>query len=262
MIDTKGIFSILQLLYAVSDPTLRKGELETFVSIAKKKWIDLNNDGKEDFTALINQNCTSDPVELFLLCSLGDGFVAQTLRTERARMDSTVLDLNGDGVYELCLNESILGDTPHVLVVYWVNVHAWNGQAYVKSNEQFVESFYRRRYLSQLSERLHDAGKRLNWGESRPTIVSVLEDCRTALARVSALQNPEKRQDSLTDRHHLIEPEKVHRDLSQISEQIAHAQELLRSGEEHEVITSVLEKSHKALNSVSTLPNEGTRITE
>ena len=78
-IDTKGIFSILQLLYAVSDPTLRKGELETFVSIAEMKRVDLNGDGKGDFTALVNHRGTSDPVELFLLCSVGNGVVAQTL---------------------------------------------------------------------------------------------------------------------------------------------------------------------------------------
>lgn len=253
-VDTMGgkeVFSMLYMLHALRDPTLKKGELETFVSIADMQRIDLNGDGKKDFAALLNYRGTSDPVELFLLYSVENGVVVQTFPTERAMMNTTVLDLDGDGIYEICLNESILGNTPHVLVVYWVNVYSWNGQTYVKSNEQAFESFYMHRYLPQISERLHDLEKRLDWGESRKTILSVLEDCRTALEKISSMSTTETFQKHLPTLRETVDLESVRNNLSSISSQLVRTQELLRQNAQNEEITSVLQASQKLLQQMS-----------
>jgi hypothetical protein len=251
-IDYEEVLSILHVLYTESDPTLKKDELKTFVSIADMKRIDLNSDGKEDLVALINHRGMSDPVEVFLLCSVENKFVAQTLSTERATLDTTILDLNNDGIYEVRVNSTIAGETPHALVVYWVDVYSWSGQRYVQNNEQFFESFYLRRYLPYLSERLKDVGKRLEWGEQNKTLSAVLNDCRTAIQKVSTIQNNEiDRKLQLSEQLILL-----HQNLSLVSTQIKHVQEMLSNEEKNNNISLLLEESRVTLQQLSNFPNK------
>lgn len=191
-ITKENIFVLRKLLYSLDEfVTIHEG-IEQFESIAEMKRVDLNADGTEDIVALMNVGATiANPVELFLFCSRGDEFIAQNLFTERGMMDDSVLDLNGDGIYEILVKSSIPGETPHVLAFYWFDVYSWDGQGYVKSDEQFFDSFYIRRYLPKISNRIALGQQLLQSGEEDTVISAVLEDCRIALEKVYTLQNVE-----------------------------------------------------------------------
>ena len=228
-------------------------------SLATMKKVDLNGDGKMDIAALINfQGTTANPFEVFLVYSVQDKFVTQRLHTRRAIMEKTVVDLNDDGMYEICVNSRILGGhTPIVLAVEWVDIYSWDGHRYTQHNEQFFESFYLHRYLPQLSKRLDDAGMRLDLDETRSTISSVLEDCRTALEKMSSMSTTETFQKRLPTLRNPVDPESVRDDLSSISAQLVRTQELLRQNAQNEEIRSVLQASQKLLQQMSRTSDGG-----
>ncbi len=199
-------------------------------SLATMNKVDLNGDGKMDIAALINfQGTTANPFEIFLVYSVQNKFATQRLHTWRAIMEKTVVDLNNDGMYEICVNSGILeGHTPTVLTVEWVDIYSWDGNRYTQHNEQFFESFYLHRYLPRLSKRLADATMRLDSDEKRSTISSILEDCRTALERISSMSNTEKLQNHVTTHKKTVDLESVRNNLSGISTQLVRTQELIR----------------------------------
>ena len=59
-----------------------------------------------DIVALINYNCTSDPVGVFVIWTRGNSFVAQELTTEHGTIENTFVDIDGDGKCEILLQTS------------------------------------------------------------------------------------------------------------------------------------------------------------
>ncbi|GAK58188.1 hypothetical protein U27_05161 [Candidatus Vecturithrix granuli] len=245
--NDRDLLMLRKDLYSIPDYEADK------TSVAAMSKLDINKDGEEDIVALVNLGGTiANPVEVFLLYSRKDDFMAQMLFTERAMMEKTVIDLNNDGFYEVCVNTSIVGDTPHAMVFYWVDIYAWDGQTYRQQNEQFFESFYIRHYLPQISERIARAEELLQLKESNQTISSVLEDCRAALGNMLQLQTMHS---SLKSLRRTVEIDNLRQALPIVSNQIASAQQLLDAGGESSQISVILEKSQEILDRISTIQN-------
>jgi hypothetical protein len=163
-------------------------------SVAEVRVADLNGDGKKDVAALFNFNCTADPGELFLLCSVGDRFVVQMLDTEWATLDESLRDLDGDGKLEVILNRMIEGNSAHCNAFFWHDVFVWTKGGYRPSgNARFVKSYYLRHYLplvdshvSRAQELLASQADRRDLGQA----VAMLEDSAAAIGHVAALLPP------------------------------------------------------------------------
>ena len=154
--------------------------------------MDVNGDGIQDIVALINYNCTADPVEVLTLCSMNHGFIAQRFPTERAVMARTFIDIDADGKYELLLNVPIPGNAPHSETFYWTNIYSWREKGYSQANEIFLESYYLKKYLPLVCARIAYAEALINSAKhykkqnmaSKELAIAILEDCRKAIKKV------------------------------------------------------------------------------
>ncbi|HBC86334.1 MAG TPA: hypothetical protein DCZ94_05195 [Lentisphaeria bacterium] len=166
-------------------------------SIDKMKKIDAKGNKLKGYIATINGNCTSDPAEVFILASSdGNEYIVQRFDSLHASLDEILRDIDGDGNFEILVNEEIAGEnTPRCNSFFWVNIYTWKeGGGFVIDNEKFIKSYYFKEYLNMISKRIAEAEHLLNMPEKDPdaskvkTIaLSMLEDCRTALSKLSKL---------------------------------------------------------------------------
>lgn len=246
-----GLWTLLCRLFAITDSTLVNEtgaldcrSLEQYVALTDVRRLDLNQDGIPDFVALINDPSMASPNGILTVYSLKAEWAAQLLNTYRAEIDETVVDVNRDGRYELCV-KSILGDLGF-WEQNWVDVYAWDGDTYVESDVQFVDSFYRQRYLPRLATRLEEASEMVRNGERRATISAMLQDCRTALERVAALSTstvPQSKE-SLAFAH----------ELDGVNSQIESIQTVLRQEGQQDEIRAALDQTRQTLQQLASAP--------
>lgn len=248
-VSPQGMLAILQQLYEINDQTLDKSEMQQQVFFTDVTTLDINHDDRADILALVNHRITTaNPVEVLIIYSIANGWAAQTLRTDRGQFKETVLDVNNDGLYEICVNEPIQGETLRFFEQYWIHIYAWDGEAYIESDAQFVESFYPLHYLPRLEKQLNDVKTMINNETSQKIASGVLHDIQTALERISTLAR--ERQNA--------HDQKMNNDLNffcdnveRITNQIKYTRELLQRGESLNTITSSLEIVQEALQQMS-----------
>lgn len=243
-------------LFAITDPTLtdHTGEincrnLEHYVVLTDMRHLDLNQDGLPDVVALVNDPSIASPNGVMVVYSFHAGWAAQLVPTYRAEIEETLIDVNRDGEHEICV-KSIIGHVG-VLEQTWVDVYAWNGEAYVERNAEFLNSFYRQRYLPRLAERMHDAHDMLIHEVRRETIMNMLRDSRTALHRIETLSKDRERTHSVS----LPQSQTFSSQLEEIGRQLDEIQTLSQQNETQDMILSILERTHDELLEFSKQPN-------
>jgi len=239
---------LLCRLFAISDPTLtdHTGEstchnLEHDVVLTDMRHLDLNQDGLPDVVALVNDPSMASPTGVMMVYSVHAGWAAQLIPTYRAEIAETLIDVNRDGEHEICV-KSIIGHVG-VLEQTWVDVYAWNGEAYVERNAEFLNSFYRQRYLPRLAERIQDAHDMLIHEVRRETMMSMLRDSRTALRRIATLSKDRER----THSGSFPQSQTFSSQLEEIGRQLDEIHTLSQQREAHDRILSILERTHDEL---------------
>lgn len=166
-------------------------------SVSGIRQIDANGDGKNDIVAGFDLRTSKDPVELLTMMSFGENYVVQLFSAEYLSMDTSFLDIEGDGRYELLLKSLLPEKVPLNEATYWVDVYSWENGRYRMNSPAFVETYYLRQYLNYLASRIKRATQLLAVAESpdapgvKPSEVAVgiLQSCRTALERMAELRH-------------------------------------------------------------------------
>jgi len=104
---------------------------------------------------MINQNCTSDPVEIVITSASGQGVRLQVIRTHRGELLRDLRDINGDWKYEVVAHSVLAESTCHAECVEWDTVYEWNGEGYVDASAKFPQ-YYKDVYIPRLEKRLAD----------------------------------------------------------------------------------------------------------
>ncbi len=250
------LLPILCRLFAISDPTLTDHtgaitcrDLEQYVVLTNMRNLDLNQDGLPDVVALVNDPSMASPNGVMVMYSVHAGWAAQLIPTYRAEIKETLIDVNRDGEHEICV-QSIIG-LFGVLEQTWVDVYAWNGEAYVERNAEFLHSFYRQRYLPRLAERIHDAHDMLLHEVRRETIMSMLRDSRTALRRIATLSKDRERAHSGA----FPQSQTFSSQLEKIGRRLDEIHTLSQQQEAQDMIFSILGRTHDELLELSRQPN-------
>lgn len=156
---------------------------------------DINGDGKDDFVFLVNLTTSSDPVETIVIASQKEKYSIQRLYTEWSEIDTTVRDLDGDGLYEILQNQSIFNPkVPHSLTLLWVDIYQWDGIKFIKNNRAYLKRYYISEYLDIVNLRIELAQSKMmsKSSDSDSLPHALLEDCRIALERIIALSRVDK----------------------------------------------------------------------
>jgi hypothetical protein len=251
-----GLSAILCRLFAISDPTLTDHtgaldcrEFEQYVVLTDISRLDLNQDGTPDFVALVNDPSLASPNSIMVVYSLNAGWAAQLIHTYRAEIEETVIDVNRDGWHEICA-KSIIGHFG-ILEQDWVDVYVWAGEMYVERNAQFLESFYRQRYLPHLAGRIDEAREMLIHEVPRETILTMLQDTRTALQRIITLSKAREKAPSVS----LNQSHTFSYKLEGLERRLGEIQSLSQQEGTQEMISSILEKTRDDLLGCSELSN-------
>lgn len=170
-------------------------------TVAEFSRIDVNGDGREDILLLVNLSCAADPAELVVGCSANEAFYFQRFAVEHGKLSKCVRDLDDDKIYEI-LRPSVIQSptTPHANALVWYDIYKWTGTRFEQKNREFP-AYYFGEYLPLLARQIevisrisHSAtiGEDDKEHQDMMALVrSMLDDCRTALARLSRLLNEE-----------------------------------------------------------------------
>jgi len=78
---------------------------------------DLNDDGRNEIIASVNERCTSDSVMFVLLFRIGEAVQLQTFRTHWGNIPRDIADLDNDGTFEVIIKNVLAESTGHVTCV-------------------------------------------------------------------------------------------------------------------------------------------------
>ena len=159
-------------------------------SVDSAKIMDINHDNIPDLVSFINQKCTSDPVEIFVLISLNkESYLAQRLSTYHGTLNKDVMDLNGNGNIEIVVRSEMEGEGTGAIAFYWPEIYTWNGKKFTRSSEKEYVKYYLEAYLPEISARMSKALASLKEKDVKYKRIAmhILHDCNAALRRVSEL---------------------------------------------------------------------------
>ena len=156
-------------------------------SVDEMRTLDINRDGRKDLVALTSDGCTADPNGVLLVCSVPRGYIVQMIFTERALLEDTLRDVDGDGKYEIVTNSWVMGATCHAMACHWHDVYTWTPRGYTPANCQYLEPYYLAQYLPELIRYIAFAEERLQLGDDRSDATAILQDARMLIGKVVAL---------------------------------------------------------------------------
>jgi hypothetical protein len=220
----------------------------SFASIAEIRRLDVNNDNKEDLAVLINWTCSADPIELMLICHVQKDVVAYLFSTQRASMNDTLRDVNGDHLFEVFINSTFPERIALFNAIFWIDVYSWENNTYQQNNAKFLDSFYIPLYFPYIAIHLANATKELSSEQRREFVTTMLQESQHALEQIANLLSIEQqqRQNAIA-----LKQSPSPEELLSISIQLGNLQKMLQQGRDISHIRSGIQQQEKMLNELA-----------